>query len=222
MMDGSYKVELRKRRRSARFRQDRYPGFRYVRTGSRARSYHWEAVVDGEELAAVRERARADGFEVRAVPAEMARSSTYRRDFLAANPGPHRCRYCRRRLGEGELTVDHLVPVALAQRSATARALLSLMGAEEGVNDPANLVPACPRCNSRKGCKGGLWILRGMLGRHRAYWILLRAAQALLLASLLAVAARWAAGEAGIAPALPGPRALADALLRLAGAGGAL
>ena len=138
--------------------------------------------MDGEELAAVRERARADGFEVRAVPAEMARSSTYRRDFLAVNPGPHRCRYCRRRLGEGELTVDHLVPVALAQRSATARALLSLIGAEEGVNDPANLVPACPRCNSRKWCKGGLWILRWMLGRHRAYWILLLAAQAAAIA----------------------------------------
>lgn len=42
---GRYRVELRKGRGSASFDYSRYPGFRYVRTGCRSRTYHWEAVV---------------------------------------------------------------------------------------------------------------------------------------------------------------------------------
>lgn len=172
------KVEIRKRRGARRFSEARYPGFAYKRTGSRGSSYHWERVLDEEEVAAIAERARRDEYSVRAVPMRYARSADYRRRYLEADPGPYRCRYCHRKLRTDQVTVDHLVPVALAGRSMLARWALARMHADEGVNDLKNLAPACRRCNSRKGAKGGLWIVRGVLGAHRWYWVALAAAGA--------------------------------------------
>lgn len=181
-----YRVEIRKDRRSAAFDYRRYPGFRYVRTGSRSRTYHWEAIVGEETLAEVRAKAKADRFEVRAVPVEYTRSSSCRRRFLEATEGPYRCRYCNRELGDREVKVDHVVSVGYAQRSAIARGLLHLIGASD-VNDLANLAPACARCNDRKGDKGGLWLLRGFLGRYRAWWALIYLGSALCLLGALAL-----------------------------------
>ncbi|WP_449135447.1 hypothetical protein [Senegalimassilia anaerobia] len=76
------------------------------------------------------------------------------------------------------MEVDHLVPVAAAQKSRVARQILASIGAES-VNDAPNLVPSCHACNARKGSKTGLWLIRGVLGAHRSYWIALRIAQAL-------------------------------------------
>lgn len=45
----------------------------------------------------------------------------------------HSCRYCGRRAPDVELTVDHVVPIALG-----------------GSDEPANLVAACKDCNSGK------------------------------------------------------------------------
>lgn len=169
MQDSRYRVRIRKGRRARPFDYSRYPGFRYARTGSRARSYHWEALVDGGEVGEIRRRAAEDGFDFEAVPVEYTRSGGYRRAFIAATCGPYRCRYCNRRLDEASLKVDHIVSVALAERSPSARRLLGLMGAD-GVNDLPNLAPSCGRCNARKGERGGLWIARGLLGAHRAWW----------------------------------------------------
>lgn len=82
------------------------------------------------------------------------------------------------------MEVDHLVPVAAAQKSRVARQILASIGAES-VNDAPNLVPSCHACNARKGSKTGLWLIRGVLGAHRSYWIALRIAQALLVAVCL-------------------------------------
>lgn len=177
-------VEIRKSRRSATFDYARYPGFKYVRTGSRSRTYHWEAVVGEDELAKIRDKARADRFEVKAVPVEYTRSSTYRRRFLESVEGPYRCRYCNRALDEREVKVDHIVSVGYAQRSGFARRILRAIGASD-VNDLANLAPACKRCNDRKGYKGGAWILRGLAGRYRAWWGLAYSARALCAIALL-------------------------------------
>lgn len=112
------------------------------------------------------------------------RSSTYRKRFIEANPGPWRCRYCNRPLDEGSMTVDHLVPIdAVSSGDALKRRFshwaLQRLGAGS-VNDPVNLVPARRSCNSSKGPKVGLWTLRGILGRLPAYWAAIRAAQAAL------------------------------------------
>lgn len=43
------------------------------------------------------------------------------------------CHYCRRRVGRGNLTMDHLVPLGRGGRSVRG-----------------NVVPACKACNSKK------------------------------------------------------------------------
>jgi hypothetical protein len=45
----------------------------------------------------------------------------------------HTCRYCGRRAGAAELTIDHVVPVVLG-----------------GTDEPSNLVAACKDCNAGK------------------------------------------------------------------------
>lgn len=42
----------------------------------------------------------------------------------------------------------------------------------ENINDQKNLVASCQLCNSRKGSKAGLWIIRGLLGRYYLSWII--------------------------------------------------
>lgn len=180
--DASFRVEIRKKKNARRFDSSRYPGFSYKKTGKYA--YHWEAVVGTADLPSIRSRAASDGYEVKAVPVEYTRSGGYRTAFLTTHPGPYRCRYCNRMLEKGAMTVDHLVPVALAEHSAVARWVLSALGASSGVNDMQNLVPACPACNSHKADKGGLWIARGILGRYGAYWVVVRLAQAMVVVGM--------------------------------------
>lgn len=180
-----WKVEIKKPRMCfTRFSYGRYPAFRYVKDGKRA--YHWEATgLSESEAKRYEEAARRDGYSVRALPPALLRSSGYRREFMSRNPGPWRCRYCGRALRrDGDMEVDHLVPVAAAQKSPVARQILASIGAES-VNDAPNLVPSCHACNARKGSKTGLWLIRGVLGAHRSYWIALRIAQALLVAVCL-------------------------------------
>ena len=168
---GDYLVEVRKRRGSRWFDASGHPSLRYKRAGGR--SARWEGIVGFEELAALRREAKLLRLDLKATPVEYTRSSTYRRDFKeakAGSRGPMRCRYCNAKLDEREMTVDHIVAVNLAGRSAAARKVLHLMRASD-VNDPVNLAPSCMGCNHRKAAKGGLWILRGLLGRYRAYWI---------------------------------------------------
>lgn len=151
-----------------------------------------------------------------------SRSADYRRRFLEANPGPWRCQYCNRRIErEDRMTVDHVVPVAAAGsrglRGIAWRRVLADRGITD-VNDLRNLVPACPRCNSRKGQKTGLWVARAALGRHRAWWAVRNVTRACLVAGCLALA--WWVMQGGLGDAgrhVPGIlRRVARALLSLA------
>ena len=117
-----WKVEIKKPRMCfTRFSYERYPAFRYVKDGKRA--YHWEATgLSESEAKRYEEAARRDGYSVRALPPALLRSSGYRREFMSRNPGPWRCRYCGRALRRDEdMEVDHLIPVAAAQKSRVAR-----------------------------------------------------------------------------------------------------
>lgn len=194
--DETYRVRLTPKRWRRRAPQPlRYPGFKRSRS---VRGARWErGGVDEGELEVLRRRARADGIRIEAWSERYERSAGYRKAYIEKNPGPWRCRYCHRLLRrESDMTVDHIVPVAAVSGPARAcqaisRAALDLEGARS-VNDEANLCPACRRCNSRKGSKVGAWTLRGWLGRYRAWWIALRAAQGALLAA--AIWALWRFG----------------------------
>lgn len=67
------------------------------------------------------------------IPADGPKRVTKRLRFEVLNRDGHTCRYCGGRAPDVELTVDHVVPVALG-----------------GANVPDNLVAACKDCNAGK------------------------------------------------------------------------
>lgn len=100
----------------------------------------------------------------------MERSSNYRSRFFRRNKGVfgnsefYLCAYCGKPLSKKDVRVDHIIPVYLASKTEKYKRMLILRGIRN-VNDPRNLAPSCAKCNGRKGANGGLWILRGYLGR---------------------------------------------------------
>lgn len=105
---------------------------------------------------------------------QYRRNSTYRRIYFESHPGLlgrdfYFCSYCGRLLRKDRITVDHLFAVKAVQRSAFLKWILQELKIE-GVNNQKNLVASCARCNERKGTKGGVWILRGLIGRHPLFW----------------------------------------------------
>lgn len=101
----------------------------------------------------------------RAEDEKYRRGSSCRYDFIRKNPGFHGyylCRYCGKPLSKDRMTVDHRIPVRKAEKSWLYRKLLNHY--PYGVNDVRNLVPACKRCNGRKGSKTGIWLLLGYTG----------------------------------------------------------
>lgn len=105
---------------------------------------------------------------------QFRRSSDYREIFFHAHPGfgkgeHYFCSYCGHLMNKDKTTVDHLIAVDTVQKSNAAKGILKHFGIEN-VNDSKNLVPACMRCNQRKGKKTGLWVLRGLIGSHAGFW----------------------------------------------------
>ena len=107
---------------------------------------------------------------------EYERANNYRQTFFARTQAPYRCRYCNKKLQKNKVVVDHIVPVAKAQKKASARMMLAVKRCGS-VNDIRNLAPACRDCNSKKSDKMGLWVVRGWLGKYKLYWIILRIIQ---------------------------------------------
>jgi 5-methylcytosine-specific restriction endonuclease McrA len=106
---------------------------------------------------------------------QYRRSYDYRKQFLESNPGVfgkgfYFCSYCGKPIGEHGLEVDHLFSVNSAQNSAFVKWIMKKSGMDT-VNHEKNIIPACVRCNRRKGKKSGLWVLRGFIGQHQTYWI---------------------------------------------------
>ena len=102
------------------------------------------------------------------------RSTGYRKAFFENNEpfikDRYFCAYCGRLIHKNRVTVDHLYPVGEAKRSIKLQQRLKRKGFDN-INDIKNLVPACKRCNSRKGKKMGIWILKGIVGRYPCIWI---------------------------------------------------
>lgn len=116
-------------------------------------------------------KARKSHIKYRCYEKRWDRSAGYRKHFLAAFPGPYRCRYCNRRIDQEHMVVDHIVPVNKAKTSAQIRFFMEIAGIYD-VNDFRNLAASCKICNKRKADKTGIWILRGILGRYKAYWLI--------------------------------------------------
>jgi DNA-directed RNA polymerase subunit RPC12/RpoP len=121
---------------------------------------------------------------------QYRRNSNYRKTFFESRPGLfgrdfYFCTYCGKLLKKDNITVDHMFSVKAVQRSKFLKRSLKWFGIEN-INDSKNLVAACPRCNERKGIKGGLWVLRGLIGRYSAFWLVYwTIVLAVLIASLI-------------------------------------
>lgn len=119
------------------------------------------------------------------------RSSDYRQAFFRTHKpafgNTYFCAYCGRPVSRKKITVDHLYPVAKVHASPGLQKKLKAMGAES-VNDPINLVPACKRCNSRKGTRTGTWIITGRIGSHQKLWFLRWSLRFILAAAVLVIA----------------------------------
>ena len=105
---------------------------------------------------------------------QWTRSSDYRKTFYKHNPGPYRCRYCNKRLKKDYIQIDHIFPVGKTKRDSGLRTRMYMLGIRD-VNDPRNLVAACNKCNKKKSDKGGLWIVKGLLGywRYKIFMLLM-------------------------------------------------
>ncbi len=99
----------------------------------------------------------------------MERSSTYRYRFFRERRGIlgshiYMCAYCGRLMRIPETKVDHIIPVYKAGHSKFYRRMLTVRGIQN-VNDVRNLAPSCNACNSKKSSHGGIWVIRGILGK---------------------------------------------------------
>ena len=106
-------------------------------------------------------------LSLNAVPTQYTRSRNYRNEFFSKNKtvsGRYRCAYCGRKLAREKITIDHIFPVHCREEYPAVRRRAALFGIR-GSNDLKNLVPACRRCNLRKGPRMGWWIIKGFLGR---------------------------------------------------------
>lgn len=141
-----------------------------IRKVSSIHGTYQTATIDKSEKKTLLKLARRHHIKYRWYEKRWARASNYRSIFFKYYEPPYTCRYCGRKLSEKQLIVDHVIPVAQVKKSAFARRLLTIRGIET-VNDPRNLVAACPRCNLEKSDKMGLWVIRGVFGESKIFKI---------------------------------------------------
>lgn len=117
-------------------------------------------------------------------PSKWDRSEGYRAEFLKHNKGLfgsiYICVYCGKPITAKNMQVDHHIAINYVRKNpllklyfGIANTISNFFGSivhgkswkrNKGVNVSYNLVPACKRCNRLKSDKGGLWIVRGMIG----------------------------------------------------------
>jgi hypothetical protein len=104
------------------------------------------------------------------------RNNYYRSNFfIQYKPqihGKYICAYCGKFLLPEEVTVDHIIPIKKAKRNKLARLLMKVMRMSD-VNSCKNLAASCLSCNAQKGSKFGIWTIRGFLGKHVIFWVII-------------------------------------------------
>lgn len=134
----------------------------------------WKMIAADGDIEKAQAYCKSRSFHLFIDLPQYRRNSIYRKTFFDSHPGLfgrdfYFCSYCGKLLKKDKVTVDHVFAVKAVQQSRFLKWLLKTLGMGT-VNDRKNLVPACSRCNERKGAKGGLWILRGFIGRHPVFW----------------------------------------------------
>lgn len=139
------------------------------------------------------------------------RSTNYRYNFFRVNKGinGHRryyhCSYCGRIKKKDNITVDHLIPVNKVVKGKCRnfwRGVLQVNGVKD-INDIRNLVPACRKCNSRKSANTGMWILRGIIGKHFGFWCVWKPIKLAILVAIICYMYTGCPGLENLAQIIP-------------------
>lgn len=105
----------------------------------------------------------------------LCRSGNYRSMFFKFHApqigNKYICSYCGKFLSPEKVTVDHLYPVKKVRDDPKLQKKFRKMGIHD-VNDPANLVAACKKCNAKKAAKTGRWIFYGKIGQSTTLWLI--------------------------------------------------
>ncbi len=162
-------------------------GFQFTKSGKY--SGFWSIQLESEEEAdRIVHWARRNGFVVSKIDEDSRRSTDYRKQFfLTHEPNFGKYYLCADRgrpLNCTNIEVDHCIPIDKVQKKRFYVWLIKKLGFNS-INDPRNLVASCHRCNRAKGNKSGLWTIRGLLGKYRAFWFILWSTIILLFGILL-------------------------------------
>ena len=135
--------------------------------------YLYAALPDGQD----------NGLKCILIPEQYTRSDNYRKEFFKAqkpvNNALYRCAYCGKKFTFQQIQVDHIFPVNELSYSGIVRKRAASYGIANA-NDVKNLCCACKKCNLKKGTKLGMWVIRGFLGKHEAYWKVRHIAKAIV------------------------------------------
>lgn len=133
----------------------------------------WVGKADEDKANAIKEYCIKNKLRVNITDLAYTRAHNYREVYFENNKGIfgdgryYHCVYCGKILKKDKVTVDHFFPINKVKNSPYSSInirLLKKFGIED-INDKRNLVCACKSCNSSKGSKGGIWLVRGYLGR---------------------------------------------------------
>lgn len=147
-------------------------GFEYKKTGKYTGK--WILKTDNGDIKRFKHYCRRKGYEIQSWNTENNRASNCRKLYFD-NYDPklfnrYMCVYCSRLLKKNNVAVDHLISIKLVQTKKHYQHIIKWLKMEN-VNDPKNLVCACQKCNLKKGKNGGIWVLRGQLGKSLVYWL---------------------------------------------------
>lgn len=131
--------------------------------------------------------AKERGLRYELLDKNVKRNTSYKAKWVRENPpflGMYLCTYCGRLVPAKNITVDHIVSVGQAGTS------LRYANSGKNVNAIENLCGACGACNNIKDAKGGLWVLRGKIFRHRFMRILRLLFRLCIVSALVYIAIR--------------------------------
>jgi len=151
------------------------------------RSYYHKATKSREECEEMVTYCRYRGLNCCIYEKEYTRSNDYRKVFFE-NQNYQReytlCAYCGLPLKVSKISVDHIIPVHKAKNTKEGRLLMKIFGIRN-INEVRNLCASCVRCNSKKGKKTGLWVIRGFIGRIIPLWYVRWGIRGVLLIAIL-------------------------------------
>lgn len=157
-------------------------GLRFNKRAGRGDSFY-EKKCEENEAHAIEKFAELNGLKCILIQEQYTRSDNYRKEFFKAqkpvNNALYRCAYCGKKFTFQQIQVDHIFPVNELSYSGIVRKRAASYGIANA-NDVKNLCCACKKCNLKKGTKLGMWVIRGFLGKHEAYWKVRHIAKAIV------------------------------------------